>query len=445
MTKSMNLRAGTWLLAVLLACGDLATAQAPPRQRTINRTRPEAVQESGNRDEKGALERLRRADPDSGRRSRNVRTIARGTVARGTTINTLPQRAERLTIRHRDYFRSGDVFYTTITRGPSVVYEVARPPTGVYLSVIPESCTTVSVAGVRYYFNDDVYYLPTVYQDRHCYLVVDAPVGAVLAEPPYGGEWVQFGPERLYRFGPMYFRQVLRDGRMGYVRINYVRPQATTLYGTISYRGRLALPSDAVVQVQLLDVTRPDRAEVVAEQTLRDCGQAPIPYSFEYNAGRIRSSDRYALTATISTGGRLLYAAGSPQLIAVGGAAKECDLLLDPVRQAAPARMARVTGAITYRERMALPSNAEVVVRLIDSNSPFGAVTLAEQVFYPKGGVPIPFELRYNPADIDPLGIYVVDAMIRTQGATLFYNLEEYRVITRGYPDDVEIWVSAAG
>ena len=62
-----------------------------------------------------------------------------------------------------------------------------------------------------------------------------------------------------------------------------------------------------------------------------------------------------------------------------------------------------LTGTVTYRERIALPPNARVEVRLEDvwqADAP--ADEIASQTIAANGKqVPIPFELRYLPKDID--------------------------------------------
>ncbi|MBK6394298.1 MAG: YbaY family lipoprotein [Betaproteobacteria bacterium] len=54
-------------------------------------------------------------------------------------------------------------------------------------------------------------------------------------------------------------------------------PAAKVIRGSIVYREKVALPPDAELVVQLLDVTKPDKPVVNAEATIRtDGGQVPI-------------------------------------------------------------------------------------------------------------------------------------------------------------------------
>jgi uncharacterized lipoprotein YbaY/uncharacterized membrane protein/heat shock protein HslJ/membrane-bound inhibitor of C-type lysozyme len=109
----------------------------------------------------------------------------------------------------------------------------------------------------------------------------------------------------------------------------------------------------------------------------------------------------------------------------------------------------RVSGAVVYRERMALPPNATVTVRLQDvSQADAPAELLAEQTIAPSGRqVPIPFELRYSSGRIDPRHHYAVRAEIRdADGTLLFATTEHHAVITAGAPTEgVDVLVQRVG
>jgi putative lipoprotein len=74
---------------------------------------------------------------------------------------------------------------------------------------------------------------------------------------------------------------------------------------------------------------------------------------------------------------------------------------------------ATLTGSVGYRQRIALPPGAVVKVRLEDiSLADAKARVLDEQIIEASGQVPIPFELAYDPAAIDPRHRYAVRAQI---------------------------------
>ena len=62
-----------------------------------------------------------------------------------------------------------------------------------------------------------------------------------------------------------------------------------------------------------------------------------------------------------------------------------------------------VSGHVTYRERMALPADAELRVSLIDASRQDSAAQVADTVIRADGRqVPLPFVLRFDPGRIEP-------------------------------------------
>jgi len=99
-----------------------------------------------------------------------------------------------------------------------------------------------------------------------------------------------------------------------------------------------------------------------------------------------------------------------------------------------------VTGTVTYRERIALTPEAVVEVQLLDvSLADASAKQIAVQTIRPKHQVPISFELRYDPAEIDERLTYAVRATIRNGERLLFTTDRSYRVLTRGHPNHVDL------
>jgi putative lipoprotein len=112
---------------------------------------------------------------------------------------------------------------------------------------------------------------------------------------------------------------------------------------------------------------------------------------------------------------------------------------------AAPAQ-GSVSGTIAYRERIALPANAAIEVRVQDvSPQDTAAKTIAETVFASEGKqAPIPFQLSYNPADINQAHTYQVRANITVNGKLMFTSTTAYAVITHGAPSQVAIMLQQA-
>jgi len=80
------------------------------------------------------------------------------------------------------------------------------------------------------------------------------------------------------------------------------------LTGQVTYRERMALPPDATLEVQLLDVSRADaRATVHAAARLSGPGQVPLTFTLNFDDKVIDPRHTYALSARITSGGRLVF------------------------------------------------------------------------------------------------------------------------------------------
>ena len=83
----------------------------------------------------------------------------------------------------------------------------------------------------------------------------------------------------------------------------------------------------------------------------------------------------------------------------------------------------RVTGTITYRERIALSPDAVVEVKLSDvSLMDVAAVTIEEQVIRNPGQVPIEFEIEYDPDEIDERFTYAIQVRITERRKTAVHQ-----------------------
>lgn len=102
-----------------------------------------------------------------------------------------------------------------------------------------------------------------------------------------------------------------------------------------------------------------------------------------------------------------------------------------------------VSGTIASLQRMALPANAAIEVKVQDVTG--GGKTIAETVFASSGQQPpIPFQLSYNPGDINPAHTYQVLANINVDGKPMFITATPLWVITKGAPSKVAILVQPA-
>lgn len=82
-----------------------------------------------------------------------------------------------------------------------------------------------------------------------------------------------------------------------------------------------------------------------------------------------------------------------------------------------------VTGEVIYRERIALPPQAVLEVRLADvSRADAPAKIVAEQKIEPAGQVPIRFRLAFDASAIEPVATYALEARITVDGRLWFIN-----------------------
>jgi len=109
-----------------------------------------------------------------------------------------------------------------------------------------------------------------------------------------------------------------------------------------------------------------------------------------------------------------------------------------------------VFGNIVYRERIALPPDAVVTVRIQNESlmdAPPEQTIIGEKIIAEPGQVPIPYEVFYDPADVDERVTYGITARIEdADGNLLFINTQQVAVITDGNAtEDVEVLVEQVG
>jgi putative lipoprotein len=105
-----------------------------------------------------------------------------------------------------------------------------------------------------------------------------------------------------------------------------------TVTGTITYRERIALPADAVVRVQLLDVSLMDvAATLIGEQTIKPAHSVPIPFVIPYEPSQISERMSYSVSASIRSGERLLFISDMSYPVLTRGSSNQVDLVLKKI------------------------------------------------------------------------------------------------------------------
>ncbi|MBL8848922.1 MAG: YbaY family lipoprotein [Planctomycetaceae bacterium] len=108
-------------------------------------------------------------------------------------------------------------------------------------------------------------------------------------------------------------------------------------------------------------------------------------------------------------------------------------------------RLAKVNGTIAYRSRIFLPQNAVAVVELREAQSTgTQGIVLGQQEITDIRQVPIPFEVVFDPLDVNTRRNYVVTATITANGRPLYTTVAQYPVLTNGRPQTASIEVERA-
>ena len=103
--------------------------------------------------------------------------------------------------------------------------------------------------------------------------------------------------------------------------------------GVVTYRQRIALTREAVVQVDLRDVTRPDSdAPPLVRQIIDNPGQSPIPFSLTCAKAAIEPGRSYAVSAAITDRGQLQFVTETRVPVLSGGLPGPIEIVVVPVR-----------------------------------------------------------------------------------------------------------------
>ena len=121
--------------------------------------------------------------------------------------------------------------------------------------------------------------------------------------------------------------------------------------------------------------------------------------------------------------------------------------MLPPIAAAAQDAPGTVSGTVAYRERIALPPDAIVRVRLEDvSLADAKAKEIARTKITLNGKqVPIAFTIHYPKHAIDSGHTYSVRATISIKDTVRWTSTQSYPVLTRGAPSKVDVMVHQVG
>ena len=109
-----------------------------------------------------------------------------------------------------------------------------------------------------------------------------------------------------------------------------------TLSGNASYLQRIAMPPEAVLTVQVEDVSRADAPGIVLakQQIPFNARQVPLAYSINIDSALVDPKHSYAIRATISVADKLRFTTTQHYPVLTPGASNQVDLLLQMVAAA---------------------------------------------------------------------------------------------------------------
>jgi putative lipoprotein len=112
-----------------------------------------------------------------------------------------------------------------------------------------------------------------------------------------------------------------------------------------------------------------------------------------------------------------------------------------PAAEPPPPAASTLSGTVTYRQRIALPPEATVTVRLEDTSLADAPATVVAETSFAADGrqVPLPFAIDFDPAAIVGDRTYSARATITVDGELRWTTTTAYHVLTRGNPTRVDL------
>jgi putative lipoprotein len=103
----------------------------------------------------------------------------------------------------------------------------------------------------------------------------------------------------------------------------------TQVTGTATYKERMALPPNAVLEATLEDVTKAGAlAEILGRTRIEQPGNPPFRFEITYDPSRIDPRHRYTVRARIMADGRLLFSTDRHYSVLTAGSGNEVALVL---------------------------------------------------------------------------------------------------------------------
>lgn len=112
-----------------------------------------------------------------------------------------------------------------------------------------------------------------------------------------------------------------------------IQRETASITGVVTYRQRIALTPEAVVQVELRDVSLQDvEAPLIARQIIEKPGQVPVGFSLDYDLAAIQKGRAYAISARITDRGQLQFVTDARVPVLAEGPLGPVEIVVVPVR-----------------------------------------------------------------------------------------------------------------
>ncbi|HVG57333.1 MAG TPA: YbaY family lipoprotein [Hyalangium sp.] len=110
---------------------------------------------------------------------------------------------------------------------------------------------------------------------------------------------------------------------------NQLPDAAAQVTGSVMYRERIALTPAAVVQVEVVELTKEGSpGTVIGQQTIQSPSQVPIPFTVVINPQLLRADATYVVNARITDGGRVFSTAAPVPVLTQGNRSSEVQVLV---------------------------------------------------------------------------------------------------------------------
>ncbi len=196
-----------------------------------------------------------------------------------------------------------------------------------------------------------------------------------------------------------------------------------TVTGTITTEGKIALSTDAIAVVTLVDQqASPEAGTIIGQQRIESV-QFPISFGVTYDDARVDPTHSYALYASVIDGATR-YQNAEPVPVITGGPTQDVTVNVTPLSTSGNAT---VGGVIVRTDKSALTPDAVAVAALVNATT---GTLVARQVL-PSPTEPITFSILFNPAVIDDSATYVVSAAI-VDGSRYWQAQEPQPAIANG-------------